>query len=118
MPRLNLTEKVGTTPTLRGEKRGLFRAGRLNALANNFDIVLIIYTFLRSHPSNNSWMHSWLCDHSLHSDTMVRYGDGETFLRLSSLVPNCQKITMADANPFDLQKDDLKLVSGAIAALE
>ena len=49
---------------------------------------------------------------------MVRYGDGETFLRLSSLVPNCEKITMADANPFDLQKDDLKLVSGAIAALE
>jgi len=57
-------------------------------------------------PFQNSWMHSWLCDSSLHSDTMVRYGDGGTFLKLSSLIPDCESVKMTDTNPFDLDLED------------
>jgi len=71
-------------------------------------------------PFLSIWMHSWLSDKSLHSDTMVRLGDGETFVKLSSLIHNCDVVSIDDENPFDLTMNDdfWAIISHSMAALK
>ena len=53
-------------------------------------------------PFQSDWMHSWLKDKALNADTLIRCGDGPTFITLKSMIPNCDEVTEEDDNPFDL----------------
>ena len=69
-------------------------------------------------PFQTEWMHSWLADKSLHSDTMIRFGDGETFIKLSSLIPDCEGVGLEGENPFEIRKGGGGVIIGeALRAL-
>jgi myosin heavy subunit len=51
-------------------------------------------------PFADDWMHSWLADKALNGSTQIRLGDGLNFVQLSSIIPNCDDITLEMENPF------------------
>jgi len=68
-------------------------------------------------PFASEWMHSWLTDKALNGSTQIRFGDGLNFVQLSSIIPECDEVTIEGDNPFVLDAQaQVGAVQGLLAA--